>query len=110
VADYRTFCTRASIGLWYRRQRGGWIIIGTPTPSCNRRLWAQLLLSNPVVSGDQVMVFDVFMLCLIAGGYVLFLVSLLHDAARLLKLARRRLRVSDADPEDLEIEGQSIRQ
>jgi hypothetical protein len=51
------------------------------------------------------MAFDVFMMCLIAAGYVLFVVSLLHDAARVLNLARRRLRVSDADPEDMEIEG-----
>ncbi len=41
------------------------------------------------------MAFDIFMLCLIASGYVLFLVSLLQDAARLLKLSRRRLGISD---------------
>jgi hypothetical protein len=48
------------------------------------------------------MVFDSFMLCLIAAGYVLFLVSLLPDAARLLKFTHRRLRGAIAARQDLE--------
>jgi len=37
------------------------------------------------------MAFDVFVICLIAAGYVLFLVSLLHDAACLLKSTHQPL-------------------
>jgi hypothetical protein len=48
------------------------------------------------------MVFDTFILCLIGVGYVLFLVSLLHDVSRLLKFTHRRIRGSDAVPQDLE--------
>jgi hypothetical protein len=49
------------------------------------------------------MVFDTFMLCLIAAGCAMFLVSLLQDAARVLKFTRKRLRGSDAVRQDLEI-------
>jgi len=49
--------------------------------------------------------FDVFVLCLIAAGYVLSLVSLLQDSARLLKFTHPRLRVPDAARQDLKTEG-----
>jgi hypothetical protein len=51
------------------------------------------------------MAFDVFMLSLIAAGYVLFLVSLLHDAVRLLKFTHQRLRQSGAEREHLKTGG-----
>jgi hypothetical protein len=52
--------------------------------------------------------FDVFVLCLIAAGYVLSLVSLLQDAARLLKFTHPRLRVPDAARQDLKTEANPL--
>jgi hypothetical protein len=39
---------------------------------------------NVSVARELPMAFDIFMLCLIAAGYVLFVIGLLNDAARLI--------------------------